>query len=169
MTPITLPDDPREALQCIGEYLRSRSTDIERGVYDPHDIDTPCEIIGFWQTKEWLDGLDEIIQEITRIQASECADDSKDEGALLLHLAELRPNPAPATVSALIMPMLKREASELGAYMGLQRIKIEEHQFATIASHLAVSAFHAAHVIAQNHSQLHSDDNFTRWISQPLN
>lgn len=66
-TPITLPDDPIEALKEIGGYLATLRMDEERTVSDPDDKENP---FGYWQTPEWLNGLHEIRQECRRIVQS---------------------------------------------------------------------------------------------------
>ena len=57
--PITLENEPLTALHEIGSYLRSLSMSEDRKVID---IETN-EIDGYWQTKEWLEGLLDIAKE----------------------------------------------------------------------------------------------------------
>lgn len=54
LAPIKLSDDPRVALGEIASYLRS--VRIERG----RAVHENGEIIGYWQTPEWFDGLAQI-------------------------------------------------------------------------------------------------------------
>lgn len=63
--PIKLPDDPLKAMHEIKGYLRSLSKAHCRAAYDSHDE----EIVGYWQTEEWLDGLLDIANECERILA----------------------------------------------------------------------------------------------------
>jgi hypothetical protein len=61
MTLMTLSLDPKIALGEISSYLRTLSTKSDRAVKQDG------EIVGFWQTGEWLDGLIEIADECDKI------------------------------------------------------------------------------------------------------
>lgn len=62
MDPMTLQDDPFEALHEIASYLGSLSKSSDRAVRPNGE-----EIEGYWQTDEWLSGLEEIASECARI------------------------------------------------------------------------------------------------------
>ena len=62
--PITLPDDPKAALDKIAQYLRTMDTGSDRAVR------RDGEIIGYWQCPPWFDGLWDIAKECDRIRLS---------------------------------------------------------------------------------------------------
>lgn len=79
---IALPDDPMEALREIAGYLRTVDMTMGRAVAEfEHDGDTVTRLacvahndprlLGYWQMREWLEGLIEIVEEIDRIRAKE--------------------------------------------------------------------------------------------------
>ena len=69
----------------------------------------------------------------------------------------------PKTVQELVFPIIRREAAEMGATLGKERVELTEAQFATLSAHLVVAAFHSAHAIATQFPNLCADDDFLRW------
>lgn len=72
---ITLPDDPRAALRFIASYLREVRRDDARRITKIQvtpDGMIP-ELAGYWQTPEYLDGLDDIVRECDRIESERLA------------------------------------------------------------------------------------------------
>jgi hypothetical protein len=68
--PITLPDDPKLALQEIASYIRSVRDGRDRAHYqadDPQGL--VSELAGYYQTPEWIEGLKQCAAEAERVAA----------------------------------------------------------------------------------------------------
>ncbi len=66
--PMTLEtDEPNEALRQIANYLRCLSMKDYRAVTNSFSSDH-VELLGYWQTEEYLQGLLEIADECDRIR-----------------------------------------------------------------------------------------------------
>lgn len=61
---MSLPNSPREALRIVGEYLRSVHSDRH------HAVSAGTEVLGFWQTTEWIEGLRELGEEAFRVSGA---------------------------------------------------------------------------------------------------
>lgn len=62
MHPLTIPDNAEEAFRHVADYLDSARCDRERVVKENG------ELIGYWQTPEWFDGLKELAKECRRVR-----------------------------------------------------------------------------------------------------
>lgn len=63
---ITLPDDKPAALSFVASYLRETRRDGTRAVWE-HGDGREHDLRGYWQTPEYLDGLEDIARECERI------------------------------------------------------------------------------------------------------
>ncbi|ARN69164.1 hypothetical protein FORC36_4647 (plasmid) [Vibrio vulnificus] len=83
---LVLSDDPKKALKEIASYLRSVNTSPDRVVTETYDCECgepqrcdcekESEIVGYWQTPEYLEGLMEMADECERI-SSPASEESK--------------------------------------------------------------------------------------------
>jgi hypothetical protein len=65
--PMTLEtNDPKEALRQIASYLRCVKMTGSRAVKEPYSSDH-IELLGYWQTEAYLNGLLELADECDRI------------------------------------------------------------------------------------------------------
>lgn len=67
---MTLPDDPREALKTIADYLDAVRADEARAVEEKDDNGDPNGVVeGYWQTVDYTQGLVELAAEARRVSA----------------------------------------------------------------------------------------------------
>ena len=78
------------------------------------------------------------------------------------------PKCAPKSLLNLVQPIIQFEANELGRMLGQEKIAIEEHHFAGLVNHLVCASLYAVHAGFRQSRELHSDDQFHRWISTDL-
>ncbi len=72
---IILSDDPSTALQQIASYLKAARLDSDRQVCDEDEH----EVIGYWQTPEYITGLHEIAEECERVSSMTTREKYRDK------------------------------------------------------------------------------------------
>jgi 2'-5' RNA ligase len=66
--PITLCNDPKCALTEIANYLATVVDEPWRAVLDSERVfGRRREIVGYWQTSEWIEGLRQLAKEAQRV------------------------------------------------------------------------------------------------------